>query len=149
MTHVSARGRAGLWSTRRARALAVTGAVAAALAIWAVGEPLLGHDLVVQQKGQEPRDLGAAAIGVFALVPSLLGWALLAALERVTPLAARIWTAAALILLAVSFLPVIGVQASGGSKAVLALSHVAVGAVLIPVFYRTATVRRTGARVGQ
>ncbi|QKW33390.1 hypothetical protein HUT06_04555 [Actinomadura sp. NAK00032] len=149
MAQVSARGRAGLRSTRRARALAVAGAVVAALAVWAVGEPLLGQDLVVEQKGQEPRDLGVAAIGVFALVPSLLGWALLAALERVTPLAARIWTAAALALLAVSFLPVIGVQASGGSKAVLALSHVAVGAVLIPVFHRTATARRAGARSGQ
>jgi hypothetical protein len=119
----------------------VAGAVAAALAVWAVGEPLLGHDLVVQQKGQQPRDLGAGAIGVFALAPSLLGWALLAALERVTPLAARIWTAAALTLLAVSFLPIIGVQASGGSKAVLALTHLAVAAVLIPAFWRTATTR--------
>ncbi|MEV0664750.1 DUF6069 family protein [Actinomadura luteofluorescens] len=123
----------------KARALAVAGAVAAALAVWAVGEPLLGHDLVVQQKGQEPQDLGAAAIGTFALAPSLLGWALLSALERMTPLAARIWTAAALTLFAASFLPVIGVQASAGTKAVLALTHLAVGAVLIPVFWRTAT----------
>lgn len=91
----------------------------------------------------------AAAIGVFALAPSLLGWALLAALERVTPLAARIWTAAALTLLVVSFLPVIGVQAAGGSKVVLALTHAAVGAVLIPVFWRTAAARRadTGGRL--
>ncbi|SNT57303.1 hypothetical protein SAMN05443665_10474 [Actinomadura meyerae] len=140
MTHV-ANGRVGLRSVRRARALAVAGAVLAGLAIWVVGEPLLGHDLVVRQDGQQPRDLGAAAIGVFALAPSLLGWALLAALERVTPLAARIWTAAALAVLAVSFLPLVGVQASGGSKAVLALTHVAVGAVLIPVFHRTAAAR--------
>ncbi|MES9543365.1 DUF6069 family protein [Actinomadura sp. NPDC000600] len=144
MTQLSTGGRADLGSPRRARALAVAGAVAAALAIWAIGEPLLGHDLVVQQKGQEPQDLGAAAIGVFALAPSLLGWAALAALERVTPLTARIWTTAALIVLALSFLPIIGVQASGGSKAVLALTHVAVGAILIPVFWRTATSRRAG-----
>jgi Family of unknown function (DUF6069) len=141
MTQTSTGRPAGLRSPGRARALAVAGAVAAALAVWAVGEPLLGHDLVVQQKGQQSRDLGAVAIGVFALAPSLLGWALLAALERLTPLAARIWTAAALTLLAVSFLPIIGVQASGGSKAVLALTHLAVAAVLIPVFWRTATPR--------
>ncbi|MER6817512.1 DUF6069 family protein [Spirillospora sp. NPDC000708] len=55
--------------------------------------------------------------------------------------APAIWAAAALILLAVSFLPIIGVQASGGSKAVLALTHVAVGAVLIPVFWWTTTPR--------
>ncbi|MQY08859.1 DUF6069 family protein [Actinomadura macrotermitis] len=141
MTQVSTARRAGLRSPRRARVLAVAGAVAAALAVWAVGEPLLGHDLVIQQKGQQPRDLGAGAIALFALAPSLLGWALLAALERVTPLAARIWTATALTLLAVSFLPIVGVQASGASKAVLALTHLAVAAVLIPVFWRTATTR--------
>ncbi|MEO3826056.1 DUF6069 family protein [Actinomadura sp. B10D3] len=149
MTGVRTGGRTGLKSPRRARALAMAGAVAAALAIWVIGDPLLGHDLVVQQKGQQPRDLGAAAIGIFALAPSLLGWALLVALERVTPLAARIWTAAALTLLAVSFLPVIAAETSGGNKAVLALTHVAVGAVLIPVFWRTATARRAGTRSGQ
>ncbi|GAA4364894.1 DUF6069 family protein [Actinomadura sp. NPDC048032] len=136
-THVSRR------NPRPARALAVAGAVAAALAVWAVGEPLLGQDLVIRQEGQEPRDLGAAAIGVFALAPSLLGWVLMAVLEKVTRLAARIWTATALVLLAVSFLPVIGVQASGGTRAVLALTHLAVGAVLIPVFWWTAASRNT------
>ncbi|MEV4002067.1 DUF6069 family protein [Actinomadura sp. NPDC049753] len=137
-THVSLR------NPGPARALAAAGAVAAALAVWAVGEPLLGQNLVIRQEGQEPRDLGAAAISVFALVPSLLGWALLAVLERVTRLAARIWTATALVLLAVSFLPLISVQAAGGTKAVLALTHLAVGAVLIPVFWWTATSRDTG-----
>ncbi|MEU8307196.1 DUF6069 family protein [Actinomadura sp. NPDC048955] len=149
MTRASTGRRPGPRSPGRARALGVAGAVAAALAIWAVGEPLLGHDLVVQQKGQQPQDLGAAAIGVFALVPSLLGWALLAGLERVTRLAARIWTAAALTLLAVSFLPIIGVQASGASKAVLSLTHLAVAAVLIPVFWRTATPRAADSGSGR
>lgn len=139
MTQTGTGRRAGPRSPGRARALGVAGAVAAALAVWAVGEPLLGHELVVQQKGQQPRDLGAGAIVVFALVPSLLGWALLAVLERVTPRAARIWSTAALALLAVSFLPLVGVQATGASKAVLALTHLAVAAVLIPVFWRTAT----------
>ncbi|MFB4305416.1 DUF6069 family protein [Actinomadura sp. GTD37] len=149
MTQVSAGRHVGVPSPRGARALAVAGAVAAALVVWAAGDPLLGHDLVIQQEGQEPRDLGASAIGVFALVPSLLGWALLAVLERVTPLAARIWTATALVFLAVSFLPVLSVHASGGSKAVLALAHVAVGAVLIPVFWWTAKVRRAGGGGGR
>lgn len=108
MTHASTGRRAGPRSPRPARALAVASAVAAAPTIWALGKPLLGHDLVVQQKGQQPRDPGAAAIGAFALAPSLLGWALPAAPERVTPLAARAWTAAALIQLAVS--------ADGGSR---------------------------------
>ncbi|MBE1531326.1 DUF6069 family protein [Actinomadura algeriensis] len=141
-TQASKGGTAGLGNQRLARALTVAAATVAALVVWAIGEPVLGHELVVRQEGQEPRDLGAAAVGVFALLPSLLGWAVLAGLERATAHAARIWTAGALTLFAASFLPLLGVQATGGSKLVLALTHVAVGAVLIPVFRRTATARR-------
>lgn len=119
------------------RVIGVAGATAAAVAVWVVGEPLLGNDLVVRQAGQDAQDLGLGAIAVFALVPSLLGWALLAGLERVTSHAWRIWTAIAVTVLAASFLPIMGVEASGGSKAVLALTHLAVGAVLIPFFRRT------------
>lgn len=125
-------------ATQRVRGLAVVLATAAAAAVWVVGEPLLGYDLVVQQPGQEAQDLGASAIVIIALAASLLGWALLAGLERITSHARTIWTAVALVVLAVSFLPFAGVEASGGSKVVLALTHVAVGAVLIPAFWRTA-----------
>lgn len=126
---------------RRNRVLAVAGAVIAAVAVWVVGEPVLGHDMVVTQSGQAPRDLGVSAIVFFALTASLLGWALLAVLERFTSLAGRIWTAIALIVLAVSFLPLIGVEASSGTKVVLALSHLAVGAILIPMFLWTTIAR--------
>ncbi|MEU7895921.1 DUF6069 family protein [Nonomuraea sp. NPDC049152] len=126
---------------RRHRAIGVAATVAAAAAVWVVGEPLLGYDLVVKQPGQAPMDLGLDAIAVVTLVASLLGWALLAGLERLTDRAAAIWTALALLVLALSFLPLFGVESSGGSKAILALLHVAVGAVLIPAFWRT---RRTG-----
>ncbi|MGP4026512.1 DUF6069 family protein [Actinomadura sp. 3N407] len=118
----------------RSRALGVAGAVAAPLAVWAVADPVLGHDLVVQQPGQDATDLGAAAIIMFSLAASLLGWALLAVLERLTAHALRIWTVTALVVLALSYFPLIGVEATGGSKAVLALAHLAVAAVLIPFF---------------
>jgi len=126
-------------SRRRNRALAVAGAVAVAVAVWAVGDPLLGNDLVVKQPGREAMDLGAGAVVFVTLLSSLLGWALLAGLERITSRAGTIWTAVALGVLAVSFVPLIGVEAAGGSKAVLALLHLAVGAVIIPVFSRTAS----------
>lgn len=127
------------------RALAVAGAVVAALVVWVIGEPLLGNDLIVEQSGQEPRDLEAGAFVAFSLFASLLGWALLIVLERVAAArAAVIWTAVALVVLALSFAPVLAVQASGGTKAVLALAHLVVGAVLIPVFWRTSAARATG-----
>jgi hypothetical protein len=124
---------------RRSRALAVAGGVAGALAVWAVGEPLLGHDLVVKQPAQPERDLGAAAMAVFALVPGLLGWSLLAGLERVTRRAGAIWTAVALLVLAVSFVPLINVEATAGTRIVLALAHLVVAAAVVPVFWRTST----------
>ena len=128
---------------RRNRALAVLGAVVAAVLVWVVGEPLLGNDMIIKTEGQEPQDLGVSAIVMFSLFFSLLGWALLALLERFTHRARLIWTVAALVFLAVSFYPLFAIEASGGAKAVLALAHVGVAAVLIPVFRATsAHVRR-------
>ncbi|MEU4424452.1 DUF6069 family protein [Actinoplanes sp. NPDC024001] len=124
------------------RMLVVAGAVLATVLVWVIGEPLLGHDLVVVSPGQPAMDLGAAEITFVALASSLLGWAALAVLERITARALAIWTIAALVVLAVSFVPFAGVQTSGGSKVVLALTHVAVAAVLIPGLRRTSP-RRT------
>ena len=128
---------------RRNRALAVVGAVVAAVLVWVVGEPLLGYDMIIKAEGQEPQDLGASAFVMFSLFFSLLGWALLALLERVTSRARLIWTVVALVFLAVSFFPPFTIEASGGTKVVLALGHVAVAAVLVPVFRATSTNART------
>jgi hypothetical protein len=128
---------------RRNRALAVVAAVVAAALVWVVGEPVLGNDMVITAEGQQPQDLGASAFIMFSLFFSLLGWALLALLERVTRRARLIWTVAALVFLAVSLVPPLTIEASGGTKVVLALGHVAVGAVLIPVFRATSTNART------
>lgn len=124
------------------RAAVVAGAVLTTALVWVIGEPLLGHDLVVVSPGQPAIDLGLAQIAFVALASSLLGWAALAALERITRHAVLIWTVAALVVLAVSFAPFAGVETSGGSKVVLALTHVAVAAVLIPGLRRTSA-RRT------
>jgi hypothetical protein len=117
--------------------MVVTGTVLTSVLAWVVGEPLLGHDLVVTSPGQPPMDLGLAEIAFVTLASSLLGWAALAVLERITVHAVLVWTIAALVVLAVSFVPFVGVNASGGSKVVLALLHVAVAAVLIPGLRRT------------
>ncbi|GFJ87683.1 DUF6069 family protein [Phytohabitans rumicis] len=101
---------------RRDRALAVAGAVVAAVLVWVVGEPLLGYDMIIKVEGQEPQDLGASAIVMFSLLFSLLGWALLALLERVTPRARLIWTVVALVFLAVSFFPPFTIEAAGGPR---------------------------------
>lgn len=119
------------------RALVVAGAVAAPLTVWVLGDPLLGHELVVEQPGREATNLAAGEFIVFSLTASLLGWALLAVLERLTPHALRIWTVVAVAVLALSFIPLTAVEATGGSKTVLALAHLTVAAVLIPLFWQT------------
>jgi len=121
---------------RGLRAVGVAGAVVAALAVWVVGDPLLGNDLVVQQGG-EAMNVGAGPVVLFALASSLLGWAFLEALERFTTRAGLIWTAVALLVLAASFVPLLSADASDSTKVVLGLAHLAVAAVLIPVFWRS------------
>ncbi len=72
-------------------------------------------------------------MAVVALLASLMGWGLLAALERFGARRARaIWTGVAAAVLAVSFLPFTGDGMDGGTRLSLALMHLAVAAVLIP-----------------
>ncbi|WP_116953142.1 DUF6069 family protein [Jiangella endophytica] len=131
-------------ATRRGRdrAAGVAATVVAAVLVWVVAEPVLGHDLVVEQPGQDARDLGAGAFVFFSLAAALLGWALLAVLERFTARARSIWTIVAIGVLAVSFLPFFGIEASNATIVTLTLAHVAVGAVLVTAFRRTGAAGR-------
>jgi hypothetical protein len=134
---VKVRGKAPAGAKRRLRAIGVAGAVVAALAVWLVGDPMLGNDLAVEQPGGKALSVGAGEVAFFALAASLLGWAFLEVLEWLTARAALIWTAIALLVLAASFVPLLSVDASDSTKVVLGVAHLAVGAVLIPVFRRS------------
>ena len=147
-TNAEQTARTGRLGRAGSRMLVAGGAVLATVLVWVIGDPLLGHDLVVVSPGQPAMDLGVAEIAFVALASSLLGWAALAILERTTTHAVAIWTIAALVILAVSFLPFAGVETSGGSKVVLALTHIAVAAVIIPGFRRTSARRAPGRQTG-
>lgn len=119
-------------SARRRRLGATALAVLAAVLVWLVTDPLLGHRLRVAD-GERALDIGVVPVAVIALVASLCGWGLLAALERFgARRACAIWTGVAGVLLAVSFLPLIGDGMDGGTRVSLALMHLALAAVLIP-----------------
>ncbi len=123
----------------RLRALGVLAAVLAPLLIWLVAVPVLGADLVVTDSSRQPPtqfEVGPGAIVTFALGPALLGWGVLALLERFTRRARTVWTALATVLLVLSFVPLLGPM-SGATRLTLALLHLAVGAALIPAFYRS------------
>ncbi|MCM2388706.1 DUF6069 family protein [Streptomyces albipurpureus] len=119
-------------SARRSR-LAVAGlAVLAPVLVWLVADPVLGHRLRISN-GEEKLDIGAVAVVLAALLAALAGWGLLAALERFGLRRARaVWAGVAFAVLALSFLPLAGDGMDGGTRAALALMHLAVAAVLIP-----------------
>ncbi|MDQ0913447.1 multidrug transporter EmrE-like cation transporter [Streptomyces canus] len=119
-------------SVRRRRLGVAALAVLAPVLVWLVADPLLGHRLRITD-GEQTLDIGAVPVGVLALLASLSGWGLLAALERFGARRVRaIWTGVAGAVLAVSFLPFIGDGMDSGTRVSLALMHLAVAAVLVP-----------------
>ena len=131
----------------RRRGLVAAGAVAAALGGWLVAVPLLGIDLAVQPAaGTTPsgtQTVGVGAVLAASLTAALLGWALLAVLERWTTRARTTWTVVAAVVLVLSLAgPVIGARTTPAAVALVAL-HLVVGSVLI------LGLPRTSARAGR
>jgi hypothetical protein len=118
---------------RRARAPAVIAATLAALAVWLITDPLLGIDLTgTTRPGSQQLQ---------PITPALVagaGWALLALLERFTARARTIWTAIALLAALLSLAGPLSTLASTEANVLaLALMHLAVAAVLIPILAGT------------
>jgi len=119
---------------RRTRGLAVVASAVATGTIY-VAARALGTDFTLTDPGKtEAHQLILPEIVVFTLVFALLGWGVLALLERYARRARTIWTALAGAVLLLSFVPIALEQATGDTKILLAVIHVAVAAVLVPVF---------------
>ncbi|HEX7745457.1 MAG TPA: DUF6069 family protein [Micromonosporaceae bacterium] len=125
------------------RALTVAGATAAAAAVWLAGRAA-GADLTVTMAGQPPMTIGLPAVLGTALAASAAGWATLAALQRWARRGRTWWTLLASVVLAASFVPVLSVRADGGTRLTLALIHLTVAAVLIPLLPRSVAGREKG-----
>jgi hypothetical protein len=119
------------------RGLSVLGAVAAALAVWVVAAPIAGRQLKVRQGGVTDT-VGLRAVIVTALIAGLVGWALLAVLERFGRRPRPTWTVIAVVVLALSLAGPLAEGVDAATKLVLACMHLAVGAVLIPTLLRMA-----------
>lgn len=125
---------------RRARLAGVAAAVLGAEATWAIARFVLGIRLQAPAGNgyPEPMDIGPLNVAVAVVVLSLVGWASLAGLERLTAHAHRVWLVIALVGLAASLsIPLRGAGVSASDRAVLVLMHVVVALVVIPVLYRT------------
>jgi hypothetical protein len=119
-------------------------AVALAGAIWLVAEFVFGVPLHAPAGNgyPEPVRIDLLTVAIAAAVLSLVGWGLLASLERLTSRAKGIWLVLALLGLAGSlFMPLSGTGVSTTNRVLLVTMHLAVAAVLIPVLYRTSRSR--------
>ena len=135
-----------LW---RKRLFAVVAGVLAAEVVWLVATFVFGiHAQAPAGNGYpQPVDIAPGTVGIATGVLSLLGWGVLALLERFTSRARGIWLALSLLALVASLgLPLSGSGIPAIDRAVLVLMHVAVAATIIPALYRTSP-RETEQRV--
>jgi Family of unknown function (DUF6069) len=133
-----------------ARALCAAGGAAAAAIAWAVEVPLLGIRLTVRFGAMAPQTVVAGQVVGAALVAGLLGWLLLAALDRRAAHArtanistghiSAVWTAAALLVLAVSLALPLAAATTTSAAVGLVVLHLVVGAVVIPGLAGTARI---------
>ena len=125
----------------RARALCAAGGAAAAAVVWAIEVPLLGIRLSIRFGAMHPQVVTAGQIAGAAFAAGLLGWLLLAVLERRTPHARTAWVTAALVVLAASLTLPIAAATTVAAAVGLIAAHLAAGAVVIPGLARASRTR--------
>ena len=120
----------------RTRALFVAGGALAAVAVWIVEVPLLGVGLSIRF-GSHVQTIGVGQIIGVSVAASLLGWLLLAILEKRIAHARLAWTGVALAALAVSLALPLTAATTTAATAGLIVMHAGVAAVVIPGLGRT------------
>ena len=125
----------------RARALCAAGGALAAALAWIVEVPLLGIHLTVRFGPGHIQTIAVGQVLGVTVAASLLGWLLLALLERRTPHARLLWTTIALAALAASLALPVAFATTSSAAIGLVVMHVTVGAVVIPAMARTARTR--------
>jgi hypothetical protein len=125
----------------RARALCAAGGALAAALAWIVEVPLLGIHLTFRFGTGHIQTIAAAQVIGVTVAASLLGWLLLALLERRTPHARLLWTTIAVAAVAASLALPLTVATTTSAVAGLIVMHVSVGAAVIPAMGRTARAR--------
>lgn len=145
VTMIKTRPRSATGGRPRAggRVLAAGTAAAAALVGWVVAGPIAGVDLAVRigSAATAPQHIGLASVLVVSLLAAMAAWGMLAVLERRTKHGRRIWTVLALVLLVFSLSGPLTGGITVAAKVALALLHLTVAAVLIPMLLRTRPTR--------
>lgn len=126
------------------RALTVVGAAVAALAVWLLAGPVLGIDLDVRQAPDSSTlvPVTASAVVISSVLAGLLGWALLALLERWGARGVIVWRSIAGAVALLSLGGPLSLAQSTGGAVVLALLHVVVAGVLLVALPRARSTAR-------
>jgi hypothetical protein len=120
----------------KTRALAIAAGLVANVVYFLVVTQAAGHQILTPL-GDPPEPLQIGPVIGASVIAPLVGWGLLAILERVTPSrAALIWGVIAVVVLVVG-LPFAAPTISGTDKLLLAVMHLIVGAAVIPAFVIT------------
>jgi hypothetical protein len=127
---------AGGASRVRNRSIALGAAVVATVVLWLIAN-VAGAELKVDQ-GSGRQDLTVVSVILTSAIVALLGWGLLALLERFSARAKTIWTGMAVAVLVLSLVPPSLVDASTGTKVTLVSMHLAVGVIVILGFRKDA-----------
>ena len=125
----------------RARALCAAGGALAAALAWIVEVPLLGIHLNFRFGTGHIQTIPVGQVIGAAVAASLLGWLLLALLQRRTPHARLLWTTIALAALAASLALPLAAATTTSATAGLIVIHLTVGAAVIPAMAHTARAR--------
>ena len=125
----------------RARSLCAAGGALAAALAWIVEVPLLGIHLNFRFGAGHIQTIAVGQVIGVTVAAALLGWLLLAQLERRTPRARLLWTTIALAALAASLALPAAVATTTSAVAGLIVMHLTVGAALIPAMAHTARTR--------
>jgi Family of unknown function (DUF6069) len=125
----------------RARPLCAAGGALAAALAWIVEVPLLGIHLTVRFGTGHIQTIAVGQVIGVTVAASLLGWLLLALLERRTPHARLLWTTTALAALAASLALPLAAATTTSAVAGLIVLHLTVGAAVIPAMAHTARAR--------
>lgn len=129
---------AGTAARRRIRIMAAVAAVLAPVLVWLIAVPAAGAELLVPGRtAGTTMEIGLGPVLFISIMSVAAGWALLAILERWWSRARTGWTIIAVVVLLLSFAPLLSSELSGTTRLVLALMHLVVGLALIPPLART------------
>lgn len=110
----------------RYRLLAIGVAVASGIVVWIIAA-LAGARLAVTSPLVGTIGIGLPLVVVTSIAVGFAAWGVLAVLERMVRNARRAWTTIAVVILLISLLSVLVIDATTGTRVALGFLHLAVG----------------------